>query len=385
LWFSVLAALIFALVRWLVLRPVERAAAWASDPNPPSRALPLTLERPTGRSPDEIDRLVTALNASAADVRKSQLQVRLAATAFEHASEGIMITDEATRIVAVNQRFVEAFGYSPTEIVGKTPHVLNSKRQSAAFYQEMWRRIGERGNWVGEIWNRRKDGRTAPMWLSLSAVRDTGGAVSHYIAMYYDLSARYAVEETLRESQAELSLIVDNAPAVIAYLDSGLRCRFVNRSFEELFCVSKAQANGRHLREIVDRPLYEGVESKLHWAKAERLASDEYPQSVPGGGVRRLKVYLVPHLNEWGKRLGCYLMAPIAKSSSIASRSAPRRSKRRTASWRPFPIPYPTTCALHCGTLRASFTCCANCRSFSWTQPLKRLRTAPKPPPSGST
>ncbi|MFN3918837.1 MAG: CHASE domain-containing protein, partial [Methylohalobius sp.] len=52
-----------------------------------------------------------------------------AATVYDFASEGIMITDLKARIVAVNRAFCQISGYSESEVLGKNPRLLSSGHQ----------------------------------------------------------------------------------------------------------------------------------------------------------------------------------------------------------------------------------------------------------------
>jgi len=122
--------------------------------------------------------------------RRAEGELRLYATVFTNATEGMTITDADSRIVAVNPAFTVISGYRPDEVIGQTPAVLNSGQQGPDFYREMWNELLANGQWQGEIWNRRKDGGIFPEWLSISAVRDDQGAVSHYIGIFNDISER---------------------------------------------------------------------------------------------------------------------------------------------------------------------------------------------------
>jgi hypothetical protein len=67
----------------------------------------------------------------------------------------------------------------------------------ADFYQAMWRQLNERDHWEGEIWNRRKNGEVYPEWESISAVRDEGGQVARYVAVFHDISEQKRLETEL--------------------------------------------------------------------------------------------------------------------------------------------------------------------------------------------
>ena len=113
---------------------------------------------------------------------------RLAASVFDNAHEGIMITDQTGRIVEVNSTFTDLTGYSRAEAIGQTPDLLKSGHHDAAFYEKMWQTIEQDGYWQGEIWNRKKSGEIFVEQLTISAVHDRSGSVSHYGAIFSDIT-----------------------------------------------------------------------------------------------------------------------------------------------------------------------------------------------------
>ncbi|MES2947654.1 MAG: EAL domain-containing protein [Pseudomonadota bacterium] len=131
------------------------------------------------------------------DRKQADEQVRIAATAFE-SHEGMFITDNNANILRVNQAFTRITGYSAEEAVGQTPRLLHSGRQGADFYGSMRKAIADQGCWQGEVWNRRKDGEVFPEWLTISAVRDETGSVTHYVSTFADISSRKVAENQIR-------------------------------------------------------------------------------------------------------------------------------------------------------------------------------------------
>ncbi|MDR0776514.1 MAG: EAL domain-containing protein [Azonexus sp.] len=129
--------------------------------------------------------------------RRADEMMRIAAIAFE-TQEGMLVTDANNRILRVNQAFTRVTGYTAEEAVGQTPALLKSGRHDAAFYQDMWATLQQQGHWKGEIWNRRKNGEIYPEWLSVSAVRDGQGKVSHYVSSFLDITQRKEAEEQIQ-------------------------------------------------------------------------------------------------------------------------------------------------------------------------------------------
>jgi len=113
---------------------------------------------------------------------------QLAASVFDNAHEGIMITDPKGRIVEVNSTFSELTGYSRDEAIGNTPDLLKSGHHDPAFYIEMWRKIGEDGYWRGEIWNRKKSGQIFVELLTISSVRNRNDEIANFVAIFSDIT-----------------------------------------------------------------------------------------------------------------------------------------------------------------------------------------------------
>ncbi len=136
---------------------------------------------------------------------RNEAKSRLAATVFESSHEGIMVTDPGGRILAVNQAFTRVTGYEEEEAVGRTPAMLRSGRHAPDFYAAIWRALADAGHWQGEIWNRRKSGEIYPELLSISAVRDSQGGVSHYVGIFADIGK-------IKESEARLDHLAHYDP-----------------------------------------------------------------------------------------------------------------------------------------------------------------------------
>jgi diguanylate cyclase (GGDEF)-like protein/PAS domain S-box-containing protein len=124
-------------------------------------------------------------------------EFRIAATIFE-SQEGMFITDANSVIVRVNKAFTRITGYAAEDVIGQKPKILRSGRQDKAFYSTMWRSIYKTGAWEGEIWNRRKNGQVYPEYLTITAVKDTRGIVSNYVAMLTDITKSKAASNEIQ-------------------------------------------------------------------------------------------------------------------------------------------------------------------------------------------
>ena len=84
-------------------------------------------------------------------------QLQLSATIFETATENIVVTDANNCFITVNPAFTKTTGYTLEEVIGKTPKMLKSGKQTPEFYSKMWKKLNKDGQWMGEVYNRRKN------------------------------------------------------------------------------------------------------------------------------------------------------------------------------------------------------------------------------------
>lgn len=145
-------------------------------------------------------------------------ELRIAATAFS-SQEGIVITDADQRILRVNTSFEATTGFKQHELQGKTPAAFASDVHDQAFFEMMWDKINEQGSWQGEIWNRRKNGETYPQTVTISAVRNEEGEITHYVAGYIDISDIKLAEARISQLSYYDSLTsLPNRDRMYAYL-----------------------------------------------------------------------------------------------------------------------------------------------------------------------
>ena len=146
-----------------------------------------------------------------ADITERKLaeeKLRLSATVLEHIADGVMVTDTAGRIVAINPAFTQITGYTEAEVLGAPSSLSRQGRYDTAFYHGLWKELCATGFGRGDIWNVRKNGDTYLESLTVSAVRDTEGAVNpvtHYVAVFSDITK-------VRQSQDKLDHMAHHDP-----------------------------------------------------------------------------------------------------------------------------------------------------------------------------
>lgn len=122
-------------------------------------------------------------------------QLALQRLIINHASEAMMLTDAAQRIVSVNAAFEQTTGYSAAEVVGRTPTMLSAEQHGLNAHRNIWDFVAENGDWSGEVWDRRKDGAIYPKHMRVRVIYDAQGQATHFVAAFSDVSDAKAQAE----------------------------------------------------------------------------------------------------------------------------------------------------------------------------------------------
>ena len=120
--------------------------------------------------------------------KETEERLRMAASVFTNAREGIVITDPHGTILEVNEMFTRITGYGREEVIGKNPRILKSGLHSGEFYANMWRCLTQEGHWSGELWNRNKGGDVYAEMKTITTVRDANGKPVRYVALFSDIT-----------------------------------------------------------------------------------------------------------------------------------------------------------------------------------------------------
>lgn len=107
---------------------------------------------------------------------------------FDYISNGIMITDDKSKIIYVNPAYSKITGYTEKDVIGENPGMLHSGYHDEDFYQAMWEAIVKNGAWEGEVWNRRKSGAIYPEFLTITKINLNESGDQFYIGIFSDIS-----------------------------------------------------------------------------------------------------------------------------------------------------------------------------------------------------
>lgn len=196
----VLQILLFFSINWLIyrlLRPVVKLqSAMESMQHSGSMENFVPLEQEKGGQ-DEISKLTGAFNQMAEALSNSEKSMKLATSIYQSNADAIVVTDENNLIVDVNPAFTRITGYTPDDVLGKNPRIMQSGKHDKKFYHEMWREILEHGYWQGEICDKRKNGELYTKWAHISVLRRSDGSVYRHVAQFSDITEKKQKDELI--------------------------------------------------------------------------------------------------------------------------------------------------------------------------------------------
>ncbi|MFY7865293.1 diguanylate cyclase domain-containing protein [Roseateles sp.] len=202
--------------------------------------------------------LVSDLRHEVKERQQAEAQLRLAASVFSHAREGIMITAADGAIIDVNATFSEITGFTREEVLGQNPRLLKSGRHDEAFYRALWTRLLEKDYWTGEIWNRRKSGEIYAEMQTISAIRDEAGRITQFVSLFSDIT-------TLKDHELRLR--------TLAYHDAltGLPNRVLLQDRLQQ-AMAQAKRRGNHLAlAFVDLDAFKAINDQYGHAAGDAL------------------------------------------------------------------------------------------------------------------
>jgi len=121
--------------------------------------------------------------------RRRLERTRLLSTVAEQTADAVIITDRHGVIEYVNPAVEKMTGFTPEELVGKTPRVLRSGLHATTDYERMWGMLLKGDVFRGTLINRRKSG--GEIYYSeqtITPIRDSSGRVSRFVSVAKDLT-----------------------------------------------------------------------------------------------------------------------------------------------------------------------------------------------------
>lgn len=145
-----------------------------------------------------------------------------------------------------------------------------------------------------------------------------------FVTLYSDITAQRAAEQKilghaaalehrvaertseLRRSEAQMRLITDSIPALIAYVDAQRIYRYINKGYQLWFGLDPASPQRVSAKQFLGAETYAGIRPHVMRALAGEAVTFEYRVTTIDGRKLHARTTLIPDFGDGDQPLGCY-------------------------------------------------------------------------------
>lgn len=248
-------------------------------------------------------------------------KLRLLESAVVNANDAILITtadslDEPNGplIVYVNPGFTKMTGYTPGEVIGKTPRILQGVLTSQTQLKQIRTALQEGLSIRTELINYHKDGGTYWVDVNIVPIVDSEGEITHFVSIQRNISDYKQKESEIRRSEELFRQVTENIPQVFFLRDAYQeKLYYISPAYEKIWGRTRAGLTDNFRENLLDsiRPsdrdhyinIVDGLLSGQNF-------TGEFPIHRPSGELRWICAKTFPVNNEQGE---LYRFAGIAE------------------------------------------------------------------------
>jgi len=241
-----------------------------------------------------------ALKAREAELALAQHIARIGSWYRDVSSGQLTVSDEVCRI----------FGISPDEFDNTFGDYLNYVHEDdRAIVREQSEAIRDRDE-IFEMEHRivRADGVIRYVLDRNEPVINAFGEIIGRRGIIQDITDRRAAEDALRVSQRQLQVITDNVPAMISYIDTDLRYRSVNKTYEDFYQLPRETIIGMSIHDLLTADVASEATRPLQIALAGTPTNTDVTRTYPDGQTRDMSFSFIPDRQGDGKIGGVFLL-----------------------------------------------------------------------------
>lgn len=244
---------------------------------------------------------------------------------LSRAEQGFTLVDEQLRLLAWNDAFVRLLDL-PAGLMQQGSPLESVIRFNAARHH---RGVGDVESLIQErlrVARRGEPHAFEHVTPTGAVLRVTGVSVpGHgFLTLYTDVTEQRSAEQLIRDqkallearvaertselrrSEAQMRLITDSIPALVAYFDQHRNYRFINRGYQDWFGLDPSRPEQVSAREFLGLETYTQIKPNVAQALQGRAVTFEYLIHTIDGRTLMARTTLIPELNVQGQVIGCF-------------------------------------------------------------------------------
>ena len=215
---------------------------------------------------------------------------------MEQASEAILVHDAKGRIIGANQRACKNLGYTKEELSRMTMADIDSEATENKKHVLLWPRVVAGETFIFESRQKRKDGSTFPVEVSLGPM--TIGKETLVIGLTRDITERKKNEELLKDSVAKYREFAESLPAIVFEIDVNGNFVFINRTASQIIGYGQDEiGNSFNFDRLVVPDEREKATANIkRLLSGENIGPNEYTLMKKDGTVFPVMIWATPNI-----------------------------------------------------------------------------------------
>ena len=191
---------------------------------------------------------------------------------FNHSNDGYILRTVEGRVLDANPRFLEIFGYEPSEIISVNINTMKI-HSSQEDQQRRMKEIEENGFAQFESIALRKDGSLIP--IEVNAVKLSLGDEEVVFGIIRDITERKKNEEKVKSSEALYKALFENTGTAMILAEKDFTITLVNKLVLEKSGLSKDDLVGKKWTDFIQKTERENIIKAI-----ERMGTDFLPPII---------------------------------------------------------------------------------------------------------
>jgi len=178
-------------------------------------------------------------------IKKSEDELRKLSMVVQHSPSLVMMADADGKVEYINPKFMEVLGYSLDEI-NENGFLEFIDKKNIDFFK-----MAEDTDWHGELMLKKKNGEITWQLAAISAIKNSDGNITNWLALSEDISERKKYEDKLANEQKKLQTIFDTAPVGMLIIDKNRCIRKANFSLANILHKTMEEIDGKVIGEAI--------------------------------------------------------------------------------------------------------------------------------------
>ncbi|MFO7978074.1 MAG: PAS domain S-box protein [Bacteroidales bacterium] len=256
---------------------------------------------------------ILRVTGSISDIQRRkamELELRRWHDIFRNTKMGIAIGEpHSANLVMVNPSFAQMHGYSTQELAGKPIATVFAHEGKKALVEHAMQKAHEEGHYIMEADHLTKDGRTFPVMVDITSVKNKSGTVLYRIVNCQDISQRKQQQKELLQQKNYISNIMNTSPVGITVVNADGQFIFANEAACLVLGLEQPRVRSMsfshpewHIEDYEGRPMNpEELPVGMVLATRKPVSAIRHTISVAGCRKKYLLVNAAPMMNEKGE------------------------------------------------------------------------------------